>query len=58
MLYVQIGFLYRDGCDPATSFIHAWSLDPARAAPEAAIGASSLIARAHAVVRPDRGTAR
>jgi hypothetical protein len=39
LLYVQIGFRYRDDCDPATTFIYAWSLDPARAAPQAAIHA-------------------
>jgi len=39
LLYVQIGYRYRDDCDPAATFVYAWSLDPARAAPDAAIHA-------------------
>jgi ketosteroid isomerase-like protein len=39
MLYVQLDYRYRDGCDPATLHVYAWSLDPAKAAPEAAIHA-------------------
>jgi len=39
MLYVQIGYRFRDDCDPPKLHVYAWSLDPGNAAPEAAIHA-------------------
>ena len=34
MLYVTVGFHYRDDCMPPKAFIFGWSLDPAKASPE------------------------
>jgi ketosteroid isomerase-like protein len=39
MLYVQIGYRFREDCDPPKLHVYAWSLDPGKAAPEAAIHA-------------------
>ena len=39
LLYVQIGYHYRDDCDPPAMHVYAWSLDPAKAAPDAVIHA-------------------
>lgn len=34
MLYVTVGFHYRDDCMPPKTFIFGWSLDPAKASPQ------------------------
>ncbi|MEO7736415.1 MAG: hypothetical protein ABIY55_35985, partial [Kofleriaceae bacterium] len=39
LVYIQIGYRYREECDSPTLHVYAWSLDPARAAPDAAIHA-------------------
>jgi hypothetical protein len=35
MIYVEIGFHFRDDCDHPPTYVYGWSADPARADPEA-----------------------